>query len=71
VDAWRCPPSTIIPAQILGRASVDIIKSGGYKLSALDIESTLSRHPQVRTGMSLRDLGGGDGRCLICTFLTA
>lgn len=26
---------------------MDIIKSGGYKLSALDIESTLLQHPQV------------------------
>lgn len=33
--------------QILGRTSVDIIKSGGYKLSALDIESTLLHHPAV------------------------
>jgi malonyl-CoA/methylmalonyl-CoA synthetase len=33
--------------QISGRTSVDIIKSGGYKLSALDIESTLLQHPQV------------------------
>lgn len=27
--------------KILGRASVDIIKSGGYKISALDIEREL------------------------------
>jgi acyl-CoA synthetase (AMP-forming)/AMP-acid ligase II len=33
--------------QILGRSSVDIIKSGGYKLSALDIENTLLAHPAV------------------------
>lgn len=33
--------------QILGRTSVDIIKSGGYKLSALDIESALLHHPGV------------------------
>lgn len=31
----------------MGRTSVDIIKSGGYKLSALDIESTLLHHPGV------------------------
>jgi malonyl-CoA/methylmalonyl-CoA synthetase len=38
-------PSAVL--QILGRTSVDIIKSGGYKLSALDIESTLLHHPDV------------------------
>jgi acyl-CoA synthetase (AMP-forming)/AMP-acid ligase II len=33
---------------ILGRQSVDIIKSGGYKLSALDIERVLLQHDAVR-----------------------
>ncbi len=33
--------------QILGRNSVDIIKSGGYKISALEIESKLLDHPQI------------------------
>ena len=33
--------------RILGRASIDIIKSGGYKLSALEIEATLLEHPNV------------------------
>lgn len=33
--------------KILGRTSVDIIKSGGYKLSALEIEEALRRHPHV------------------------
>eukprot|EP00878_Enallax_costatus_P030084 GHUV01032714.1.p1 GENE.GHUV01032714.1~~GHUV01032714.1.p1 ORF type:complete len:163 (-),score=56.15 GHUV01032714.1:267-755(-) len=33
--------------QILGRSSVDIIKSGGYKLSALDIEGAILHHPAV------------------------
>jgi malonyl-CoA/methylmalonyl-CoA synthetase len=32
---------------ILGRSSVDIIKSGGYKLSALEIESALLDHESV------------------------
>ena len=32
---------------IMGRLSVDIIKSGGYKLSALEIEATLLEHPQI------------------------
>jgi malonyl-CoA/methylmalonyl-CoA synthetase len=33
--------------RILGRASIDIIKSGGFKLSALEIEATLLEHPNV------------------------
>jgi malonyl-CoA/methylmalonyl-CoA synthetase len=33
--------------RILGRTSTDIIKSGGYKLSALEIESVLLDHPDV------------------------
>ena len=33
--------------RILGRTSVDILKSGGYKLSALEIEETIRRHPHV------------------------
>ena len=34
--------------RIMGRLSVDIIKSGGYKLSALEIEDTLRTHPAIR-----------------------
>lgn len=34
--------------RILGRLSVDIIKSGGYKLSALEIEDALREHPAIR-----------------------
>lgn len=33
--------------RILGRNSVDIIKSGGYKISALEIEEVLRRHPTI------------------------
>jgi malonyl-CoA/methylmalonyl-CoA synthetase len=33
--------------KILGRTSVDILKSGGYKLSALEIEEVLRDHPAV------------------------
>jgi malonyl-CoA/methylmalonyl-CoA synthetase len=33
--------------RILGRTSVDIIKSGGHKLSALEIEETLREHPAI------------------------
>ena len=34
--------------KILGRDSVDIIKSGGYKISALEIEDVLRRHPKIK-----------------------
>lgn len=33
--------------RILGRNSVDIIKSGGYKISALEIEEVLRTHPAI------------------------
>mmetsp|Transcript_29620 Transcript_29620/g.22018 ORF Transcript_29620/g.22018 Transcript_29620/m.22018 type:complete len:113 (-) Transcript_29620:16-354(-) len=32
---------------MLGRLSGDIIKKGGYKISALEIECVLSKHPKV------------------------
>ena len=34
--------------RILGRRSVDIIKTGGYKVSALEIEEVLREHPDIR-----------------------
>ena len=34
--------------RILGRTSVDIIKSGGYKISALDVETVLITHPDIQ-----------------------
>ncbi len=34
--------------RILGRSSVDIIKTGGYKVSALEIEEALWEHPAIR-----------------------
>lgn len=34
--------------RILGRSSIDIIKSGGYKLSALEIEGVLLEHEAIR-----------------------
>ncbi len=33
--------------RILGRTSVDILKTGGHKVSALEIEETLREHPAV------------------------
>ena len=34
--------------KLLGRDSVDIIKSGGYKISALEIEEVLRKHPLIK-----------------------
>jgi malonyl-CoA/methylmalonyl-CoA synthetase len=34
--------------RILGRSSVDIIKTGGYKVLALEIEETLLTHPHIK-----------------------
>jgi malonyl-CoA/methylmalonyl-CoA synthetase len=34
--------------RILGRKSIDIIKTGGYKVSALEIEEVLREHPAVK-----------------------
>jgi malonyl-CoA/methylmalonyl-CoA synthetase len=34
--------------RIMGRSSVDIIKSGGYKISALEIEEVLRTHSQIQ-----------------------
>ena len=52
VDGWfRTGDMAVVEKgyyRIMGRLSVDIIKSGGYKLSALEIEDTLRTHPSVR-----------------------
>jgi len=34
--------------KLLGRSSIDIIKSGGYKLSALEIEEVLRHYPTIK-----------------------
>lgn len=40
---------------IMGRTSVDIIKSGGYKIGALDVERHLLAHPDI-TGTDVHTL---------------
>ena len=51
-DGWfRTGDFAIVEAdryRILGRISVDIIKTGGYKVSALEIEEVLRTHPDVQ-----------------------
>ncbi len=50
-DRWFCTGDVGVLEsgyyRIMGRSSVDIIKSGGYKLSALEIEGTLLTHEAV------------------------
>jgi malonyl-CoA/methylmalonyl-CoA synthetase len=50
-DGWfRTGDVAVLEAgsyRILGRASVDIIKTGGYKVSALEIEEVLRTHPTI------------------------
>ena len=51
-DGWfRTGDMAVIESgyyRIMGRLSVDIIKSGGYKLSALEIEAVLLQPPLIR-----------------------
>jgi malonyl-CoA/methylmalonyl-CoA synthetase len=45
--------------RILGRTNIDILKTGGHKISALEIEEALRGHPSVA------ECGGGRSRCRV------
>lgn len=51
-DGWFCSGDIAVIedgyVRIMGRSSIDIIKSGGYKLSALEIEGVLLMHDDIR-----------------------
>lgn len=51
-DGWFCTGDVAVVEdgyyRILGRSSIDIIKSGGYKLSALEIEGVLLTHEAIK-----------------------
>jgi malonyl-CoA/methylmalonyl-CoA synthetase len=51
-SGWFCTGDVAVIEKgyyrIMGRASVDIIKSGGYKLSALEIEGALLNHEKIQ-----------------------
>lgn len=51
-DGWFCTGDMAVVQngvyRILGRRSVDIIKTGGYKVSALEIEEALRTHPAIK-----------------------
>ena len=51
--------------RILGRTNVDILKTGGHKVSALEIEETLREHPAIRecAVIGLPDLEWGERVC--------
>ena len=53
--------------QILGRASVDIIKSAGYKISALEVERSILEHPDVAevTVVGVEDEKWGQRLCAV------
>jgi malonyl-CoA/methylmalonyl-CoA synthetase len=50
-DGWFCSGDIAVIEdgyiRIMGRSSIDIIKSGGYKLSALEIEGVLLTHDDI------------------------
>jgi len=50
-DGWFCTGDTAVVEngcyRILGRTSIDILKTGGHKVSALEIEEALRQHPAV------------------------
>ena len=52
--------------RILGRQSVDIIKTGGYKVSALEIETVLLSHPAISecAVVSIPDEEWGESVCV-------
>lgn len=51
-EGWFCTGDMAVVEngnyRILGRMSVDIIKTGGYKVSALEIEEVLRSHPDIQ-----------------------
>ncbi len=69
VDGWfRTGDLAVIEEgayRLLGRSSVDIIKSGGDKISALEIEEVLRSHPAIRecAVVGIDDLEWGQRVC--------
>ena len=51
--------------RILGRSSVDIIKTGGYKVSALEVEDVLREHPDIAecAVVAMQDIEWGERVC--------
>lgn len=68
-DGWFCTGDFAVVEKdnyrILGRMSVDIIKTGGYKVSALEIEEVLRTHPDIQecAVVGVDDLEWGERVC--------
>jgi len=68
-DGWFCTGDLAVVEQdnyrILGRMSVDIIKTGEYKVSALEIEEVLRTHPAIQecAVVGVPDLEWGERVC--------
>ncbi len=68
-DGWFCTGDMSVRHdgyyRILGRSSVDIIKTGGYKVSALEIEEVLRTHPAIRecAVVGVEDVEWGERVC--------
>ena len=56
--------------KILGRQSVDIIKTGGHKISALEVENVLLHHPRIHecAVIGLADAVWGERVCAIVSL---
>lgn len=67
-DVAQYDSGAIQSYRILGRASVDIIKTGGHKLSALEIERVLLEHPDIAEVviLGLPDEIWGERVAMIC-----
>lgn len=69
VDGWfRTGDVAIMEGgayRILGRSSVDIIKTGGFKVSALEVEDVLRDHPAIAdcAVVGMEDLEWGERVC--------
>lgn len=68
-DGWFCTGDVAVVEndnyRIFGRMSVDIIKTGGYKVSALEIEEVLRSHPNIDdcTVVGVADVEWGERVC--------
>jgi malonyl-CoA/methylmalonyl-CoA synthetase len=68
-DGWFCTGDLAVVEngnyRIWGRMSVDIVKTGGYKVSALEIEEVLRTHPDIQecAVVGVDDLEWGERVC--------
>ncbi|OCR02648.1 long-chain fatty acid--CoA ligase [Oscillatoriales cyanobacterium USR001] len=74
-DGWFCTGDLAVVEndnyRLLGRLSVDIIKTGGYKVSALEIESVLLTHPLIQdcAVVGLPNLEWGEQVCAVLVLV--